>query len=225
MPLLILYILAGLILLGAIIALAWRGSGRRSPIPCPSWLGWVVELNSPFLKINRASEIIEHLHLQSGMMVLDLGCGPGRLTIPTAKLVGTTGRVTAFDLQDKMLQRVREKTEKEKLTNIEFIQGAAGEGKLGKDRYDRVLLVTVLGEIPDRQAALQEVFVCLKPGGIVSITEVIADPHFQTRRKVRELAGAAGFQEAEFFGNRISYTINWMKPGMDDGRWAMDGER
>jgi ubiquinone/menaquinone biosynthesis C-methylase UbiE len=129
--------------------------------------------------------------------------------------------VTAFDLQEKMLKRVREKAGREKLANIEFIPGAVGEGKLGRDRYERVLLVTVLGEIPDRQAALQEIFACLKPGGLLSITEVIADPHFQTRRKVREVVGAAGFQEAEFFGNRVSYTINWMKPNLDDGRWSL----
>jgi ubiquinone/menaquinone biosynthesis C-methylase UbiE len=145
------------------------------------------------------------------MKVLDLGCGPGRLTLPIARQVGPTGRVTAFDLQEEMLRRVRAKADREKLDNIEFVQGAVGEEKLGKEEYDRVLLVTVLGEIPDQPAALQEIFACLKPGGLLSITEVILDPHFQALGKVRKVARAAGFQEAEFFGSRISYTINFEK--------------
>jgi len=41
------------------------------------------------------------------------------------------------------------------------------------------VLVTVLGEVPDREAALREIFDALKPGGILSVTEIIFDPHFQ----------------------------------------------
>jgi ubiquinone/menaquinone biosynthesis C-methylase UbiE len=204
-----LYILAGLALAGILAIGFWRGFFHHSPLPCPSWLGWLVERDNPLFKVNSARAILPHLDLQVGMKVLDLGCGPGRLTIPIARQVGPEGRVTAFDLQEQMLQRVREKAGREKLDNIEFMQGAIGEGKLGKGEYDRVLLVTVLGEIPDQPAALQEIFTCLKPGGICSITEVIADPHFQALGKVRKVVRAAGFREAEFFGSRISYTINF----------------
>ena len=71
--------------LGAVV---WRlASGRRS-IPCPAWLSWMVELDNPFTKTNRAATIVERLDLQPGMAVLDVGCGPGRLTIPIATKVG-----------------------------------------------------------------------------------------------------------------------------------------
>jgi ubiquinone/menaquinone biosynthesis C-methylase UbiE len=184
----------------------------RLSIPCPAWLSWFVELDNPFLKNNRTSEIIAHLDLVSGMKVLDFGCGPGRLTIPLAKQIGASGAVTAFDMQPKMLERVRVKANQEKLTNIKFVQGAAGEGKLGKDEYNRALLVTVLGEIPDQKTTLKEILECLKPGGLLSITEVIADPHFQSRKSVTDLAKSAGFIEKGFFGNQISYTIHFEKP-------------
>jgi ubiquinone/menaquinone biosynthesis C-methylase UbiE len=111
-----------------------------------------------------------------------------------------------------MLERVRAKANLEKLGNIKYVQGAAGEGKLGKSEFQRALLVTVLGEIPDQATALKELFECLKPGGILSITEVIADPHFQTRRRVLEVARSAGFVEKDFWGSQISYTINFEKP-------------
>jgi ubiquinone/menaquinone biosynthesis C-methylase UbiE len=120
--------------------------------------------------------------------------------------------VTAFDLQPGMLERVRARAQAEKLGNIQFVQGAAGEGKLGRNVYDRALLVTVLGEIPDRKAALAEIFDSLKPDGILSVTEVIADPHFLKRASVTGAANSVGFVEKGFFGNRISYTINFEKP-------------
>ncbi len=111
-----------------------------------------------------------------------------------------------------MLQRIQAKAKAEGPTNIRYVQEAAGEGKLPRAKYDRTLLVTVLGEIPDRQGALAEIFASLKPGGVLSITEVIADPDFQRREHVRRLAQAVGFVEQAFFGNAISYTIHFRKP-------------
>ena len=87
-----------------------------------------------------------------------------------------------------------------------------------RDRYDRVLLVTVLGEIPDKKAAMEEIFDSLRPGGILSVTKVIADPHFQGRASVIRTANSVGFMEKDFFGNRISFTINFKKPFFNPGR-------
>lgn len=206
------YIILGILALLGLITIIWRFSSRRSSMPCPTWLAWLVELDNPFFKNNSARTIIKHLALEPGMKVLDFGCGPGRLTIPVAKEVGPAGRVTAFDLQPGMLERARARAQVENLGNIQFVQGAAGEGKLERDHYDRALLVTVLGEIPDQKAALAEIFDSLKPGGILSVTEVIADPHFQRRDRVRSAANSVGFVERDFFGNRVSFTINFEKP-------------
>lgn len=200
-----------LIILLGLIALGWRFFSRRTSLPCPTWLSWLVELDNPLFKNYSASTIIQHLALEPGMKVLDCGCGPGRLTIPVAKEIGPTGQVTAFDIQPGMLQRVRDKAQAEHLDNIEFIQGGVGEGKLGRNQYDRALLVTVLGEIPDQKAALAEISESLKPGGILSVTEVIADPHFQRRESVTRTANSVGFVERDFFGNWLSYTINFDK--------------
>src|SRR5260370_14343785 len=93
-----------------------------------------------------------------------------------------------------------------------FSKPAVGEGKLGRNRFDRSLLVTVLGEIPDREAALREIFDALKPGGILSVTEVIFDPQFQSRPTVVRLARSAGFREKACHGNRIAFTFNFEKP-------------
>jgi len=74
------------------------------------------------------------------------------------------------------------------------------------------VLVTVLGEIPDREAALREIFDALKPGGMLSVTEIIFDPHFQPRPTVARLARSVGFREQAFHGNRVAFTLNLEKP-------------
>jgi len=171
-----------------------------------------VELDNPFTKTNRAAVIVQHLDLKPGMAVLDVGCGPGRVTIPIAEQVGQQGEVVAMDIQAGMLHRAEEKARAANLTNIRFLQAAAGEGKLGRNHFDRSLLVTVLGEIPDREAALREIFDALKPGGILSVTEIIFDPHFQTRNTVARLARAVGFREKALHGSRVAFTLNLEKP-------------
>jgi ubiquinone/menaquinone biosynthesis C-methylase UbiE len=182
-------------------------------LPCPSWLAWLVERDNPFTRTNRAAVILDHLDLRPGMTVLDIGCGPGRLAIPAARAVGPEGRVVAVDVQPAMLARAAEKAREAGLDNIRFEEARVGSGELGSPAADRALLVTVLGEIPDREAALREVFDALAPGGILSITELVFDPHFQSQRKVRSLARAAGFVEEALFGSRIAYTIHLRKPG------------
>lgn len=205
-------VLALVALASVILGLIWRFGSQRRSIPCPVWLGWMVEMDNPFTRTNRAAVILRHARLQPGMEVLDAGCGPGRLSIPAARQVGERGRVVALDLQPGMLARVREKAGAAGLQNIEYLQAGLGEGKTDRNRFDLVLLVTVLGEIPDAMAALKEIFEALRPGGTLSVTEVIFDPHFQRRKTVEALAGAAGFRERAFFGHSLAYTVHFEKP-------------
>ena len=185
---------------------------RRQSLPCPVWLAWLVEMDNPFTSTNRAAIILERLDVQPGMVVLDAGCGPGRLTIPAARRVGAGGEVVAVDLQAGMLERTKRKAEMEGLRNIRLVHTPLGEGQLEQGKFDRALLVTVLGEIPDPEAAMKELFDALKPGGILSVTELIFDPHFQRRNTVTRLALKVGFREQAFCGNSVAYTLHLEKP-------------
>jgi len=207
------YILFGLVSFALLIAVTWRFASRRHSLPCPVWLRWLVEIDNPFIRTTRAAVIVDHLELQPGMTVLDVGCGPGRVAVPVAKRVGEQGEVVAVDIQPGMLRRARENAQQANIANIRFVQAGAGEGKLGHNQFDRALLVTVLGEIPDREAALKEIYGALKPGGMLSVTETVFDPHYQNRRTVARLAESVGFRERRFFGNRIAFTLNLAKPG------------
>ncbi len=192
-----------------IIFLAWRFASRRQSLPCPTWLRWLLE--NPFTEGVNIRTTLFRLDLKPGMRVLDAGCGTGRLAIPIAKGVGPEGGVTAVDIQPGMLEIAKKRAKAANLDNIRFLQAGIGEGRLERNAYDRAVLVTVLGEIPKRQAAMKEIADALKSGGFLSVTEIIFDPHFQRRSTVRKLAGDAGLQEKECFGNAFAFTMNLVK--------------
>ena len=64
-----------------------------------------------------------------------------------------------------MLAHVCAKAEAAGLTNIRFLQAELGQGEFSLDGFDRIVLVSVLGEIPHQAAALGELYAVLKPGG------------------------------------------------------------
>jgi ubiquinone/menaquinone biosynthesis C-methylase UbiE len=208
----VIYILIALIGLWIGLNLIWRLASGWRDLPCPSWLAWMVELDNPFTRVNRAHVIVKHLGLAPSMKVLDAGCGPGRLTLPLAEAVGPQGEVLAVDVQPEMLTRAQDKVEAAGLGNVHFLEAGLGEGKLPQSAFDRAVMVTVLGEIPDQAAALKEIYGALKPDGILSVTEVIFDPHFQRKEAVLKVAQVAGFREKAFFGRRLAYTIHLEKP-------------
>ena len=205
-------LLIAIVCLGIAVGIVWRFASRRRELPCPAWLHWLVELDNPFTQTNRSAFIVEHLGLEQGMAVLDAGCGPGRLTVPVAKRVGAAGVVVAVDVQSGMLDRARQKVATSGLGNVRFVQAGLGEGRLPGGYFDRALLVTVLGEITNPKAALAEIFNALKPGGILSVTEVIFDPHFQGVGTVTALAGEAGFLIGQRWGHKLAFVQHLQKP-------------
>lgn len=197
------------------VALAWRHASRHRRLPCPAWLGWL--LDNPYTAaVAGSATLLDRADIQPGMRVLDVGSGPGRVTIPAARRVTPSGEVVALDVQERMLSRVRRRAADEKLTNVRTIQGGVecGTAALGLEAgtFHRALLVTVLGEIPDREGAMQTIYDALAPDGILSVTELIPDPHFQTRRTVGRLASKAGFLSGDSYGGAPAFTLNFRKP-------------
>jgi SAM-dependent methyltransferase len=191
------------------IGLVWRWASW----PCPAWLVPLLE-NPYFEAVAGAQTLLDRAGVRPGMSVLDAGCGPGRVTLPAATRVGPSGRVVALDIQERMLHRLGDRVRGKGLTNVELVHAGLGDGKLPADEFDVVLLVTVLGEVPEKLAALREIHRSLRPGGLLSITEVLPDPHYQAVSRVRALVGDAGFRELSIFRGWLSYTLNVGRPAV-----------
>lgn len=204
----LLYAVAAIVGIGVV----WRILSRWLVFPCPWWLSFLVE--NPLMDLGAAADtVLDRAGVGPGMAVLDVGCGPGRVALAAAERVGPEGRVVALDVQPRMLEVCRRRAAEQGLDNLETVLAAAGTGALAqRDVFDAAYLITVLGEIPNRCAALAEIHRALRPGGVLSVSELLPDPHFQSRRTVRRLAEAVGFEVGEMFGYRGAYTLHLHKP-------------
>jgi ubiquinone/menaquinone biosynthesis C-methylase UbiE len=110
-------------------------------------------------------------YINEGMTVLDLGCGPGFFTLEMAQLVGHSGRVIAVDLQQGMLEKVREKFKGTKLENRITLHQCS-ESEIGvSDQIDFTLAFYIVHEIPDKESFFSEIATILRPGGRMLIVE------------------------------------------------------
>lgn len=192
----------------AVAAFAYQ---RRRPIPLPPSLSFLLE-NPITEAVAGADVILGRLDLAPGMKVLDAGCGPGRLTLDLARAVGSEGEIVALDNQRRMLERLRRRLEVAGLDNVNTRLACLGCGALEEAAFDRVVLVMVLGELRNKREALREFYAALKPGGLLSVTEVVGDPDYRLPGTILREAEVAGFQTQHLFAGFPTYTLNLLKP-------------
>ncbi|HVO72896.1 MAG TPA: class I SAM-dependent methyltransferase [Ignavibacteriaceae bacterium] len=110
-------------------------------------------------------------YINEGMTVLDIGCGPGFFTLPISRMVGNNGKVIAADLQDAMLQKLREKirgTELEGRINLHKCE----KDKIGFDgKADFILAFYMVHEVPDQESFFKELKSILNEKGSALIVE------------------------------------------------------
>ena len=110
-----------------------------------------------------------------------------------------------------MLKKVETKAREAHITHITTVHTTIGtnQPQFTQKKFDRITLVAVLGEIPNQEAALKEIASLLKPDGILSITELIFDPHFQRRTTIRTLVATnTTLKEVACHGSWYAYTMH-----------------
>jgi ubiquinone/menaquinone biosynthesis C-methylase UbiE len=96
-------------------------------------------------------------------------------------------------------------------TNINLEQASAYALPYPDKQFDRIYMVTVLGEIPDKQRALSEFRRVLKDDGCLAIGEIILDPDYPRKKTVTKWCEEMGFEMAEFYGNMLHYLLLFVK--------------
>ncbi len=154
---------------------------------------------------------LDRIGLKPGQRVLEIGAGWGRLLIPAAQHVLPGGEVIGLDIRAGAIEQLKAQAAQEGIVNLKAVVGDATQAHFPPESFDVIYLCTVLGEITDRKEALRQCYAALKPDGILSITEIIPDPHFQSRVKVRQLAEEAGFRLTARYGSWHFFTANFSK--------------
>ena len=191
---------------GALVAGALYA--RRNPSACPYSQRWMVELPKPGVSVERVLQVLEPKPRER---MLEIGPGTGYYSLPVAeRLEG--GRLEIYDIQPEFLDLVRERAEQRGIKNVVGWEGDARELLFEADRFDGAFLVTVLGEIPDQDAALRELARVVKPGGRVVFGEVIADPHVVTLGTLTDRAERAGLRFERKEGTPFGYVARFAVP-------------
>jgi ubiquinone/menaquinone biosynthesis C-methylase UbiE len=187
---------AALAVLG--VALWWR----KNPSACPYSQRFWVQAPHPGITRERLREIIEPA---PGERVLEIGPGTGYYTLDLADWVGPEGAVEIFDLQQEMLDHTIRRARERGLWNVNPTQGDAQQLPYDDDSFDAAVLITVLGEIPDQEAALREIARVLRPGGRLIVGELFGDPHMVTLGSLARRAQAGGLQLEKRSGQIFAY--------------------
>jgi len=127
-------------------------------------------------------DFLSRAGLTRGMRVLDLGCGPGDVSLVAAELVGPTGRVTGVDQSAEVVRVGEGRAAAAGLTNCQFAIAQLADWvehshhPLQGERFDAVIGRMVLMYLPRPSALLQCVARMLRPGGIVAFQEIFIEP-------------------------------------------------
>ena len=153
--------------------------------------------------------------IQPGERVVDCGSGAGADALIAARLVGPSGRVIGIDMTPEMLAKARANAVESGLTNVEFREGILEALPIETGWADVVISNGVLNLVPDKAAALAEMYRVLRPGGRLEAADIVLDRPVSANSKqdvslwtgciagglladeLRDLIAAAGFTSVE----------------------------
>ena len=145
-----------------------RGNGRGSRVYPVDRAGF---LRGKIRRLVRNPQKILRPYIREGMTVLDFGCGPGFFTVEMARMVGETGMVVACDVQEGMLERLKDAVHGSEIEKRVLICKST-EREMGVSvKADFVLAFYVIHEIPDPEGWFRQIKSILNLDGRVLVVE------------------------------------------------------
>jgi ubiquinone/menaquinone biosynthesis C-methylase UbiE len=187
---------------------AWR---KLRPGTRPAWLEW-----EPLVRLRGlawpAERIVARLALDEGTRAVELGAGTSGLTLALARAVGPSGHVLAVDHRASMVEALQIAALEQGLSQVTALVAPAGSLPAEATDADLIALAASFGSLPDRQAAAEEIYRLLRPGGAIAVTEFVFDPDACMTSTVVTHLVLAGFGIEREVGSFAARTILARKP-------------
>jgi ubiquinone/menaquinone biosynthesis C-methylase UbiE len=122
-------------------------------------------------KEEEPKKLLKVLDFKPGQVVADIGAGSGYYSFRIAEKVKPRGKVLAVDIQKEMLDIIRARMKRQKVSNIEPILGTETDPKLPEAGVDLILLVDVYHEFSFPFEMSEALVKALKPGGRLVFVE------------------------------------------------------
>jgi ubiquinone/menaquinone biosynthesis C-methylase UbiE len=148
----------------------------------------------------------------AGERLLEVGPGTGYYAVPVAEWIGPSGSLELLDVQQDFLDHTARRAAERGLENLRPTLGDAQRMPYPDAAFDAAYLVTVLGEVPDQDAALRELRRVVRPGGRVVFGELFGDPHMVTAGTLRKRAEAAGLRFEDRVGPAFGFFARFAVP-------------
>jgi SAM-dependent methyltransferase len=116
-------------------------------------------------------KFLGRLGVRNGWRCLDVGAGPGLVSIDLRGMVGEAGEVTALDPSPFYLEWLQREAASRGWNNVRCLQGTAEQAILPADTYDLVFVRWVVAFVPDLEKFLTQLFATVRPGGIIAIQD------------------------------------------------------
>jgi ubiquinone/menaquinone biosynthesis C-methylase UbiE len=175
----------------------------RAKVALVALCGWATIITCGFAdrrdQVHQPEKVMDIVGVEPGMVIGEVGAGRGYFTFWLSRRVGETGKVYANDIVPSVLRSVRERCERDGITNIETVLGEVDDPLLPEGALDMVFIVNAFHDLTQPVVLLNSLISSLKPRATVVIID--RDPekypsarnHFLSKEEVLETIAQSDF--------------------------------